>query len=135
MTVCRERYSLVLRAIVTEAYSQCDGNHQQWCSPAERIVGPHDALVEEHLDNEQVEVDSLDELPGKGTEEKIMEDCCDGCTDPIGAGHKGAVHPNQEDKLRETEGQSKLPVDVVEFPIQPARERRPSTSEGEGGNY
>ena len=135
MTVCRERYSLVLRAVVTEAYSQCDGNHQQWCSPAERIVGPHDALVEEHLDNEQVEVDSLDELPGKGTEEKIMEDCCDGCTDPIGAGHKGAVHPNQEDKLRETEGQSKLPVDVVEFPIQPARERRPSTSEGEGGNY
>lgn len=135
MTVCRERYSLVLRAIVTEAYSQCDGNHQQWCSPAERIVGPHDALVEEHLDNEQVEVDSLDELPGKGTEEKIMEDCCDGCTDPIRAGHKGAVHPNQEDKLRETEGQSKLPVDVVEFPIQPARERRPSTSEGEGGNY
>ena len=135
MTVCRERYSLVLRAVVTEAYSQCDGNHQQWCSPAERIVGPHDALVEEHLDNEQVEVDSLDELPGKGTEEKIMEDCCDGCTDPIGAGHKGAVNPNQEDKLRETEGQSKLPVDVVEFPIQPARERRPSTSEGEGGNY
>lgn len=127
MTVCRERYSLVLRAVVTEAYAQCDGNHKQWCSPAERIVGPHDALVEEHLDNEQVEVNSLDELPGKGTQEKIMEDCCDGCTDPIGAGHKGAVHPNQEDKLRETEGQSKLPVDVVEFPIQPARERRPST--------
>ena len=61
--------SLVLGAIVTEACAQCDGHYYQGHTPSKRVVGPHDALVEEHFDQKHVEVDTFNQLPGKGAQE------------------------------------------------------------------
>lgn len=94
-----------------------------WPTPGQRVICPDDFVVVEHPDNEQVEMQPLDQLPSKSTQQKIVEEHCDGGAQPIWTGNTVAVNTNQEEKLAQTEGQGKLTMDQVQLTLHPDMNR------------
>lgn len=70
-------------------------------------------LVEEDFHNKEIQVDPLNQLPCKGTEEEVVKESGNGRADAIRAMYRGAVHPHQEDNLGQTEGHRQLTMNVV----------------------
>ncbi len=109
------------RSIVAESDSESDGHHNSRYPPGKRVIQPYYFFVEEDLDDKDVKVDALHQLPGEGAEEEVVKEGSNGGADGIMARHKGTVHTHQEQSLRETQCYRKLTVDPVElFRLQPA---------------
>ena len=93
----RRTDSLVCGAIVTELQTQSRPHNQQGKPPGNDRVDVLPPLkVSKHPPDEQVEVDTLAELPEEGGQEEVMEEGCPCRAQLVWTGDCGPVDAHQE---------------------------------------
>lgn len=105
----------MLRSIVAKSQAKGNCHHNSWSAPCHRVVEPCQLLIVEDLDHKDVEMDALDQLPGEGAEEEVVEQDSDGGADSVVTWDEGAIHSHQEESLGEAQGYCQLSVDVMQL--------------------